>query len=123
MNKSNRVKVRMLNHRYSITVLPELEMAILSVLTQKEHYGLALIDAVTEATNGALVIPAGSLYPTLNKLKKKGYVTTRWGEETEATEGARRKYYKITALGETVLDETWEFYNRLRNLKPTPIGM
>lgn len=106
-----------------MSVLPDLEMAILSVLTQREHYGLALIDAVAEATNRKLIIPAGSLYPTLNKLKKKGYVSTRWGEETEATEGARRKYYRITALGETALDETWEFYNQLRPVKPVYGGV
>jgi PadR family transcriptional regulator, regulatory protein PadR len=103
-----------------MATLPGLEMAILSVLTQREHYGLSLIDAVSVATNGDLVIPAGSLYPTLNKLKKKGYVSTRWGEETEATEGARRKYYKITALGANALNEARDFYNQLLTLKPAP---
>jgi PadR family transcriptional regulator, regulatory protein PadR len=99
-------------------MLPELELAILSVLTQQEHYGLELIEAVSLATNGKLVIPSGSLYPTLNKLKKKGYVSTRWGEETEESgSGARRKYFKVTEIGKSALDETWDFYDQLRNQK------
>jgi len=55
----------------------------------------------------------GSLYPALNRLEKKGLVTWRWGDDEEVTGGARRKYYKMTDLGATVLREVQQYRTSL----------
>ena len=42
----------------------------------------------------------GTVYPLLSRLKKEGYVTTRW---RESDAGPPRKYYEITRDGRTAL--------------------
>ena len=50
-----------------------------------------------------------SLYPGLNRLEKKGLISWRWGNEEEVSGGARRKYYKITALGISTLKQVQQY--------------
>ena len=72
---------------------------VLTVLSGRgEVYGLEILDQLNLDRPGG-PMRFGSLYPVLNRLEKKKLVTWRWGDETEETGGARRKYYKITALG------------------------
>jgi len=44
-------------------------------LSGRELYGLEIITAVADASDGKRKIGFGSLYPTLHKLEKKGLVT------------------------------------------------
>ncbi|WP_218080082.1 PadR family transcriptional regulator [Anthocerotibacter panamensis] len=86
--------------------LSALEENLLTVLSGRELYGLQILKAFEEATSGRRQIGFGSLYPTLHRLQKKGFVTSRWGDETpEERGGARRRYYQLTGLGETALHE------------------
>ena len=40
----------------------------------------------------------------LSRMEKKGYVDSRWGDDTEERSGARKRYYRLTGLGERVLN-------------------
>jgi DNA-binding PadR family transcriptional regulator len=85
--------------------LPELsrvDMAVLATLVGKERYGLEIRNRLGEL--GQPVSLAG-MYTTLARLENQGLVTSRWGEddEIEARQGARRRYYEITALGERAI--------------------
>jgi len=71
-----------------------LELAILAALWDGELYGLEILR--TLAANCALVVPEGTIYPLLSRLKSEGLVSSAW-EEGEA--GPPRKYYKLTANG------------------------
>jgi DNA-binding PadR family transcriptional regulator len=55
------------------------------------------------------------IFPTLTLT---GFVTSRWGESTEVRQGARRRYYQITALGEQALTETKQMLVKGLNLTP-----
>ncbi|MGL4622703.1 MAG: PadR family transcriptional regulator [Chroococcidiopsis sp.] len=49
---------------------------------------------------------ARNLYPALRRLERKDFVETRLGDETaDEREGARRKYYRISPKGASVLQE------------------
>jgi len=86
--------------------LSVLEEVLLYVLRGRERYGLEILTIVNEAHEGKRVITIGSLYPTLHRLERKGFVRARWGQERpEERGGARRRYYKITGLGERALRE------------------
>ncbi|MBD1865205.1 MULTISPECIES: PadR family transcriptional regulator [Trichocoleus] len=101
-------------------VLSALEEDLLTVLFGKELYGLQVMNAMNAASQGRRQIGFGSLYPTLHRLNKKGLVQARWGDETdEEAGGARRKYYKLTGLGEQVLRETQEYRAHLAGWQPT----
>lgn len=91
------------------------EMLILSVLTQGEKYGLEIVDAVKKLKES---LSLGTLYTTLHRMEKKGFVGSRWGETTGERAGARRRYYHPTALGARVLKESQRVYVKLWRLNP-----
>ena len=51
-------------------------------------------------SSDVLQIEAGSLYPALHRLSKKGWVTSKWGQ-TEANQ--RAKFYRLTPEGKQQL--------------------
>ncbi len=109
---SDRNKVRGFN-------LAPLEETLLAVLVDCKLYGLEIIKAVEEATEGKRRIGFGSLYPSLHKLEKRGFVNSRWGaDKPEERGGARRKYYKATGLGVKALRETQRIRDKLTSWKP-----
>ena len=95
------------------------EEAILNTLMYRERYGLEIMDAIATASKGKKKIGFSSLYPNLRKLEKRGFVTSRWGDETpEETTGARRRYYQITGSGLAAVAAKHEFLQTLQHLKP-----
>jgi PadR family transcriptional regulator, regulatory protein PadR len=87
--------------------LSAIDEDILTALGGRELYGLEILDELNLDRPNELGF--GSLYPALNRLEKKGLIAWRWGEEEEVTGGARRKYYKMTGLGATVLREVQQY--------------
>jgi PadR family transcriptional regulator, regulatory protein PadR len=71
-----------------------LELCILSVVkTSDEVYPSDILEALRQSE---LIIPEGTLYPILTRLKNAGYLQYRW---VESTEGPPRKYFTLTAEG------------------------
>lgn len=99
--------------------LASLEEDVMTVLlSNPELYGLQILQALNEASTVGR-IGFGSLYPTLHRLDKKGYLSARWGEESDGESGgARRKYYRITGLGEQVLKATYLRRHQLQTWQP-----
>ena len=50
---------------------------------------------LAERSGGELFVPEGSLYPALQRLERRGLVTSRW----DTTDGRRRRVYRLTATG------------------------
>ena len=95
------------------------EESILNALIFRERYGLEIMNAIARASQGKKKIGFSSLYPNLRKLEKRGFVTSRWGDETpEENTGARRRYYKITGSGIAAVNQKQEYLTALQNLKP-----
>lgn len=69
---------------------------VLSILSEGESYGYAIIKRVDELSDGELQWTDGMLYPVLHRLERNGYVEASWGK-SEA--GRRRKYYHLTDEG------------------------
>lgn len=78
------------------------QVHVLSSLISGEMYGLQLIKHIKEC-GGKMNI--GSLYNLLNSLEKNGLIKGYYKESTIERKGNRRRYYKITALGESNLRE------------------
>lgn len=86
-----------------------LEFCILSLLSGQEAYTSEILTTLKESR---LLVVEGTIYPLLNRLKKDGLLTYRW---EESASGPPRKYYKVTPLGEEVLNElrkTWHDLQR-----------
>lgn len=69
---------------------------VLSILTEGDSYGYAIIKRVGEVSGGALRWTDGMVYPLLHRLERRGFVEAVWGlSET----GRKRKYYRLTRAG------------------------
>jgi PadR family transcriptional regulator, regulatory protein PadR len=59
-------------------------------------HGYEIADAIQGESEDVLQVEEGSLYPALQRMLIKGWVTAEWG----TTAGNRRaRYYKLTAAG------------------------
>jgi transcriptional regulator len=74
-----------------------LYMLILRTLDrQGEMHGYEIAESIEQLSRDVLRVEEGSLYPALQRMLIKGWVTAKWG----ATEENRRaRYYKLTAAG------------------------
>ena len=69
---------------------------VLSILSQGENYGYALIQRVRELSSGQMEWTDGMLYPVLHRLERQGLVRSRW---RVSDVGRKRKYYSLTERG------------------------
>ncbi|MBE9064802.1 PadR family transcriptional regulator [cf. Phormidesmis sp. LEGE 11477] len=106
---------------------PELHLTpnqevILAALRFRRRYGLEIMTAVEKS--GGKQIGFNSLYPNLKKLEKKGFVKAEWGNELpEEHTGARRKYYRITGMGEQALEAKHQLLESVAHWMPAPEGV
>ena len=75
-------------------------LILLALARDGDNYGAGIIETVTELTDGKRTIPLGTIHTTLYRMERdKGFITGRWGSEAEVKAGARRRYFRLTALG------------------------
>lgn len=94
----------------SDVLLGTLEMLILRTLTLGSLHGYAIAQHLAKSSDGVLQVEQGSLYPALERLLNKGWVTAKWGE-TPTKRQAR--YYTITASGRKQLKDKTSDYDRV----------
>jgi transcriptional regulator len=77
-----------------------LDMLILRTLQWGEQHGYAIGQTIRAQSAEVLQVEAGSLYPALQRLSKRGWVTSKWGQ-TDANQ--RAKFYRLTPEGKKQL--------------------
>ena len=77
-----------------------LDMLILRTLQWGPQHGYAIGQTIRAQSSEVLHVEAGSLYPALQRLAKRGWVTAKW-DQTEANQ--RAKFYRLTAEGKKQL--------------------
>jgi transcriptional regulator len=97
-----------------------LDMLILRTLQWGPQHGYAIGQTIRVQSSDILQVEAGSLYPALQRLAKKGWVTAKWGQ-TDANQ--RAKFYRLTPEGKQQLvreESRWtELVNAIgRIMKP-----
>ena len=75
---------------------------VLSILSEGENYGYAIIKRVHELSGGKMQWTDGMLYPVLHRLEKQKLIQSTW---RESKTGRKRKYYKINQQGAKALKE------------------
>ena len=86
-----------------------LDLIVLQLLRAEPTNGYDLTLRIQAITKDVLNVNAGSLYPALYRLEKKGLVKASWAE-TES--GRRAKVYSLTATGRKHLTEQRESWER-----------
>lgn len=77
------------------------ELRILQILLNQTMYGLQLKKEIKEVYEDE--ISEGTLYPTLHRMCKKGFLDSSWGDPSEDYNGARRKYYTVSSEGVSIM--------------------
>ena len=74
-----------------------LYLLILKTLARAgELHGFEIANSIQQVSEDILQVEEGSLYPALQRMLIKGWVTAKWG----TTAGNRRaRYYRLTAAG------------------------
>jgi PadR family transcriptional regulator PadR len=80
--------------------MTEQALYILASLAQGECHGYGIARDAEELSDGRVRLTAGTLYGALNRLTEDGLVEPA-GERR--VQGRRRRYYRLTAAGQTVL--------------------
>ena len=85
-------------------------MIILRELASGPMHGYAIAKRIKSASREALSIEEGSLYPALNRMLVKGWLTAEWG----VSENNRKaRFYRLTPLGRKQLNQETAEFNRL----------
>jgi transcriptional regulator len=78
------------------------EPLVLSLLSEGESYGYAILQEIKARSEGHLQWTDGMLYPVLHRMERKGWIKSRW---VESENGRQRKYYSLKKEGKQALDE------------------
>ena len=73
---------------------------VLTVLSEGESYGYAILKRVRELSGGELEWADAMVYPLFHRLRRLEYLTSEW---RTLPEGRRRRYYAITDDGRAAL--------------------
>jgi PadR family transcriptional regulator, regulatory protein PadR len=87
-----------------------LDMLILRTLALGPLHGYGIARAIRQATEAAIQVEAGSLYPALQRLELKGLLSAKW-EVSERNH--RTRIYRLTASGRRCLHaevSRWEAF-------------
>jgi transcriptional regulator len=76
------------------------ELLILGTLEARPRHGYDIARTIEAGSGGAMTFNTATLYPTLHRLERRGLVAGRWVERAGER---RRRYYRITPAGRSVL--------------------
>jgi transcriptional regulator len=92
-----------------------LESLILKTLTRGAMHGYGVARWIEDATDRALAVEEGSLYPALYRMEKRGWIDAEWGISEL---GRRAKFYRLTRKGRQQLasdTEAWTTFAQAVN--------
>ncbi|GMA51512.1 PadR family transcriptional regulator [Alicyclobacillus contaminans] len=90
-----------------------IDTIILSVLLTNDNYGYEIIKAIRRKSGGKYELKEPTLYSSLRRMEAQKAIESYWGNESQ---GARRKYYRITPLGVALYKKNLEAWQSARDL-------
>ncbi|PYI54876.1 PadR family transcriptional regulator [Paenibacillus flagellatus] len=84
---------------------------LLSLLNRGDLYGYEMLKELERKSGGAFALKEGTLYPILHAMEAEGWVEAYWSEAN----GRKRKYYRITDDGRSLLKEKKREWSEFRN--------
>jgi len=80
-----------------------LDMLVLKTLTAGPLHGYGIARHIERISNDVLKVEEGSLYPALQRMRQRGWISAAWGKTVN---NQRARYYTITAAGRRQLGES-----------------
>jgi PadR family transcriptional regulator, regulatory protein PadR len=90
-----------------------LYLLILTTLARRgELHGYEIAKSIQQNSEDVLQVEEGSLYPALQRMLVKGWVTAHW---SATAENRRARYYRLTAVGRKQLQVEQSQFVRVVN--------
>ncbi len=84
-------------HDQSDLLQGTLELLVLKTLSLEPMHGWGISQRIQQMSRDVFQVNQGSLYPALQRMKSKGWITSEW----RTTENNRRaRYYMLTPVGQ-----------------------
>ena len=98
-----------------------LDMLILKTLSVQPMHGYGVAQHLLRLSHDVIRVEEGSLYPALQRMRQKGWVTAEW---QQTPNNQRARYYTLTAAGRRQLGEQEQGFAELmaavrRVMRPT----
>ena len=87
-----------------------LDMLVLKTLTRVPLHGYGIALSIQRLSNNVLTVEEGSLYPALQRMLIKCWITGEWGKTPE---NRRARYYHLTRDGRKQLQVELTRYERV----------
>jgi DNA-binding PadR family transcriptional regulator len=96
------------------------QVALLALIRLRSNaYGARIRQEIAERTGRDVSL--GAIYTTLERLERKGFVSSARGAPTPERGGRAKRFYKIVAPGERALRKSRETMDRMwEGLAPAP---
>lgn len=98
-----------------------IDVIILSVLYDEDMYGYLIAKKIKEKSKEEFEMKEATLYVSLKRLEKRGYIEGYWND-TKGTSGGRRRYYSITNDGKENYIKNSGDWEALKNILDNFMG-
>lgn len=102
-------------------VLGAFEQSVLLAILRlgRDAYGRAILKSVQERLKRD--VAAGAVHATLDRLERKGLVSSKLGSGTPIRDGRARRYYTVEGAGVRALNEAREAHEHIWSGFETPL--
>lgn len=97
-----------------------LDVMILRVLSLEPTHGWGIGERLAELSDDVFVVNQGSIYPALQRMRRKGWVVAEW---RRSANNRRARYYTLTSSGERHLVEEVGEWRRASAAVDRVLGM
>ena len=87
-----------------------LDLLILRTLIFGSQHGQGIARAIQQTSEEELLVEHGALYPALQRLEERGWISAKWGVSSN---NRKARFYALTAKGRRQLALEQESWNRL----------
>jgi len=87
-----------------------LDLLILRTLIFGPQHGQGIARAIQDTSEKELLVEHGALYPALQRLEERGWISAKWGTSSN---NRKARFYTLTAVGRKQLVEETTKWNRL----------
>lgn len=87
-----------------------LDLLILRTLIFGSHHGQGIARAIQQSSDEELLVEHGALYPALQRLEERGWISAKWGTSTN---NRKARFYSLTSAGRKQLGKETSRWRRL----------
>jgi transcriptional regulator len=87
-----------------------LDLLILRTLIFGSQHGQGIARAIQQTSDEELLVEHGALYPALQRLEERGWISAKWGVSAN---NRKARFYLLTAAGRKQLVQETTKWNRL----------